>query len=347
METMKAGAILEVNKAEVVNIEKPVPGKGEVLVKIRACALCTFEQRAFNGVKAFPMPYLGGHELAGEIAEVGEGVLPKWTVGTKVAVRTITSCGQCDFCHMGEDTMCTEVGKAGRQVKEMDGIGGLAEYFLATPGMLYPLKEDLPFEIAALTEPLACVIHSIDQADIDLGDTVVIIGAGIMGLLHLQLAHLQGARAVVVEVDEARRKKAMDMGASATIDPLSTDMVEFVKDYTDGRGADVVICTPAISKLAEDSVAMVSKLGHVVLYGSFHPDTPISLSPNNIHYSQIRLTGAVNPGSKDFLRATRMINTGIIDLNHYVDATFPLDEIQKAYETSVEPGRYRVVVTME
>jgi L-iditol 2-dehydrogenase len=347
METMRAGAILEVNKAEVVNLEKPVAGKGQVLVRIKACAICTYEQRAFNGVKKFPMPYLGGHEVAGEIAEVGEGVLPKWSVGKKVAVRTMTSCGQCDFCHMGEDTMCTETGKAGRQVKEMEGIGGLAEYFLATPGMLYPLKEDLPYEIGALTEPLACVIHSIDQADIDLGDTVVVIGAGIMGLLHLQLARLQGARVLVVEVDETRRKKAMDMGACETLDPMAKDMVEFVKEFTDGKGAEVVICTPAISKLAEDSVAMVSRLGHVVIYGSFHPDTPLSLSPNNIHYSQIRLTGAVNPGSKDFLRATRMINTGIIDLNHYVDAIFPLDEIQKAYETSVQPGCYRVVVNME
>ncbi len=347
METMKAGAILEVKEAKMVEIEKPVPGKGEVLIRIRACALCTFEQRAFSGVKQFPMPYLGGHEVAGEIAEVGEGVLAKWSVGKKVAVRTITRCGQCDFCHMGEDTMCTEIGKAGRQVKEMEGIGGLAEYFLVKPDMLFPLHEELPYEIGALAEPLACVIHSIDQAEIDLGDTVVVIGAGIMGLLHLQLALLKGARVLVVEVDEARRKMAMDLGASQTLDPMATDMVSFVKDFTDGSGAEVVICTPAISKLAEDSVQMVTKMGRVVLYGSFHPDTPLSLSPNQIHYSQIRLTGAVNPGSKDFLRATKMINAGIIDVGHYVDTTFPLAEIQEAYESAIKPGRFRVVVTMD
>lgn len=344
---MKVGVITDINKAKVMEINRPEVSKGEILVKVEACALCTFEQRIFNGTKKVSLPYLGGHEIAGRVFELGEGVNPKWKIGQRVAVRTLDQCGECRYCQMGETTMCEMIGKSGRHVPEFDGIGGLAEYYLAKPHMLFPLKEDLAPEVAALTEPLACVIHSIDLAQIDFGDAVVILGAGIMGLLHLQLAKLRGARVIVSEVDSYRREKACSLGATDVINPIEVDLVDKIKELTDGYGADVVICTPSISKLAEQSVEMVSNLGKVVLYGSFHPDTPLSLSPNRIHYSQIKLIGAVNPGSKDFLRATRMLNQGIVDLNGYVDAIFPLEQIQEAYDDSVIPGRYRVVVTMD
>jgi len=346
MDTMKAGIILEPGRAEVREISRPEPGPGEVLVRLEACALCTLEQRAFTGIKKFPMPYLGGHEVAGRIEKTGPGVDPRWTPGLKVAVRTITRCGQCRYCHLGEDTMCERIGNAGRQHPEVEGIGGLAEYFLARPGMLYALDEKVLPEIGALTEPLACVLHSMEQAGVDFGDIVVVLGAGIMGQLHLMLSRLRGASVIMVETDPVRLSDAQKLGAWQTIDPSRENVADRVRELTGGDGADVVIVTPAISALVEQSVQMVAKNGRVVLYGSFHPDTPVCLSPNKIHYSQIHLTGAVNPGSRDFYRAARMISQGSIDLSGFVQGIHSLDQIQEAFEDATGNAKYRVVVRM-
>lgn len=343
---MKVGAITGVKQAKVMEIAKPKIKNDEVLVRIKACALCTFEQRIFDGTKDYGYPYLGGHEVAGIIEEIGSDINENvWHPGQKVAVRTLDFCCECDFCKLGETTMCTEVGKSGRRVPEMEGIGGLAEFLVAKPKGLFTLHDDQSLIEASLVEPLACVIHSIEKANIQFGDTVVIIGAGIMGLLHLQLARLKGAEVFVLEVDESRRKKALSLGASAVSNPLETDSIEYVKSVTDGKGAEVVICTPAISKVAEDAVKMLSKVGKLVIYGSFHPDTPLSISPNLIHYSQLTVTGVVNPGAADFVRATRMLNKGVVCLDDYIDAKFSIDDIQKAYDTSISPNTYRVVVT--
>ncbi|QRN85945.1 zinc-binding dehydrogenase [Clostridia bacterium] len=343
---MKVGAITGIKEAKVIEIAKPKIKSDEVLVRVKACAICTFEQRIFDGTKNYGYPYLGGHEVAGVIEELGSDVNENaWYAGQNVAVRTLDFCCECDFCKLGETTMCTEVGKSGRRVPEMDGIGGLAEFLVAKPKALFALSDKQSLIEASLVEPLACVIHSIDRANIQFGDTVVIIGAGIMGLLHLQLAKLKGADVVVLEVDETRRQKALSLGASHVSNPIEIDSVEYVKKITGGKGAEVVICTPAISKVAEDAVKMLSQIGKLVLYGSFHPDTPLAISPNLIHYSQLTVTGVVNPGAADFVRATRMLNKGVVSLNDYIDAQYPIDEIQKAYEASISPNTYRVVVT--
>ncbi len=343
---MKAGVITGINRAEVMEIATPVAGPNELLVRVEACALCTFEQRIFDGTKQVGLPYLGGHEVAGRIAAVGEGVNPKWELGQKVAVKTLDQCNECRFCQSGENTMCEMVGRSGRRVPEMDGIGGLAEYMLLKPHMLYPLAEGIAPEVAALTEPLACVLHSMDLAKVDFGDTVVVLGAGIMGLLHLQLCRLRGARVIVAEVDSGRRARALALGASEVVHPGEEDLVARVRELTGGFGAQAVIVTPAISRLVEQAVEMVDNLGRIVLFGSFHPDNPLSIRPNKLHYSQIQVFGAVNPGSRDFLRSSRMLNHGLIDLTHYVDSVYPLEQIQEALEESVKPGTYRVVVTI-
>lgn len=342
---MKAGIVSSIRKAEVVEIGLPEISDQEILVKVEACAICTFEQRIFDGVKKVNYPYLGGHEISGTIARTGKNISEKWAAGQRVAVKTLDQCGQCRYCHMGETTMCEMIGKSGRRVPEMDGIGGLAEFIKVTPNMIFPLPEDIPPEVAALTEPLACVIHSMDRAAIDFGDTVVVFGAGIMGLLHLELALLRGARVIVSEVDLRRRQRAQALGAWKVINPLEINVSEWVKENTKGEGADVVISTPNLPGIVLDAMDMVRSGGKIVLYGSYHPDVPVPISLNKIHYSQIILTGAVNPGNHDFQRATRMIAGRIIDLGKYVDAVYCLDEIQKAYEESLNPLNYRVVVS--
>lgn len=344
-ETMKVGVVTQKNHAEVMQVNKPQPKGNEVLVKMTACALCTYEQRIFTGEKDVPLPYVGGHEVSGVIEALGEGVSSRWHVGQLVALRTFGRCGECYYCHIGEDTMCDGKKTSTRQVPEVEGIGGLAEYFLATSDMLYGLDPTTDPLQAALTEPLSCVMHSLDQAEVDFGETVLIVGAGIMGLLHMQLANLRGAVTIVVEPDAKRRAKAKEMGAHYVLDPINEDLAQKSKEFSKGDGIDVVFYTPANAKLVESYIPLCAKHGRIVLYGSFHPDTPIEVKLNTIHYQQLRIMGAVNPGTKDFARASRMINQQIIDLSQYIDETVNIDNIQEAFEKAVSGGRYRVVVT--
>lgn len=334
-ELMRVGVLSGPNLAEMRWTAKPKVEKGQILVKIEACALCTFEQRMYTGLKKVDYPYVGGHEVAGHIAKIGEGVDAQWQLGQKVALRTFYRCGQCDYCHQGEDTMCT--GKPSqRPLEAYEGIGGLSDYFLCDPSILFPLRQDIDIKQASLTEPLSCVLHSIDQANIDFGETVMVVGAGIMGLLHTQLARMRGAKVVMVDIDDQRLSFAREMGANEVINPSRDTLPEKM---------DVIIYTPANAALIKTYLPLLNKKGRLVLYGSFHPDHEVGITFNQLHYEQLRIIGAVNPGTKDFLRASRMINHQLIDLSPYISDVYPVEEIDQAFKSAVAGGRYRVVVT--
>lgn len=343
-QTMKVGAIMAPGQASVVEVRRPIPQEDEVLVKIQACALCTWEQRVFSGLKKVPLPYLGGHEVVGEIVTVGAGVNPRWQVHDKVAVRTLAHCGECYYCRQGEDNLCEQIGKLPRPIPEMEGIGGLSEYLLAKPSQLFKLNPLLDYNVGVFSEPLACVIHSMERACLKIGNDLVIVGAGMMGLLHLMLAKKMAARVIVCEIDQQRREKAQQLGADVVLNPGEEDAVAIVHEITEGRGADAVIHTTAISAVAAQAVRMAGSMGRVILFGSFYPDDPLCLSPNHIHNSQIVLTGSVSPSSEDFLKATALLNKGIIDPRQLIQAAIGLDELQRAFELAIDPNSFRVVV---
>lgn len=347
MEKMKAAVITGKKKAEILEIKKPQPGKGEVLVNIKANALCTWEQRAFLGVIDMKLPFLGGHEISGVVEEIGEGIDEKeYKIGQKVAVRALYSCGSCYYCRQGEENLC--IGKPGKDPnKEIWGPGGLGEYLVATPRELFKLPDDLHFEYGAFTEPLACVVNSVERSKIELGNDVVIIGAGIMGLLHVMVSKLKGARTIVSEPDENRRKLAKEIGADITFDPTKEDLIEKVKSLTEGRGADVVFNTTAIAAVAGQAIKATGKSGRVIMYSSIHPDKPIEVSPNWIHSTQVEIIGAVSPTIESFQTSSILLSKKLINPEKLISAKYPLEEAQKAFEHAVRPDSYRIIVTQE
>lgn len=326
---------------EFKTLELKKPAGSQVLVKVEYCAICTLEQRIYKGIMKM-YPFAGGHEVAGTVEAVGETV-KSVKPGDKVALRMLTNCGECYYCRSGHENQCVINFKASAH-EGLQGPGGFSEYMTVDAKNIYRVSENLDLRFAALSEPTACCVHSVNNANIELGNDVVVIGAGIMGLLHVQLAKLRGARVIVCEIDEARLKIAKELGADITINSAKQDAVEKVRELTDGRGADVVFCTAAISKLASDSIAMAGKAGRVVMYSSFHPDTPIEISPNKVHSSEIVITGSVNPNVKDFLSATRLISFGLIDVSKLISNVFPLDEIGQAFEQAIDPSTYRILV---
>jgi 2-desacetyl-2-hydroxyethyl bacteriochlorophyllide A dehydrogenase len=339
----KVALISDERKLEIVEKNLKQPEGSQVLVKIDCCAICTLEQRIYNGVMK-RYPFAGGHEAAGIVVAVGTKV-KSLKAGDKVAARLLTSCGECYYCRSGHENQCVISFKA--DIHEgVAGPGGFAEYMMLDAKALYKMSDDLDLTYAALSEPLACCVHSVNNANIELGNDVVVIGVGIMGAFHIQLAKMRGARVIACEVDEARLEIAKKMGADILINSKEVNAIQKIKELTEGRGADVVFCTAALTKLATDSIQMIGKVGRVVMYSSFHPDNPIELNVNSVHSTEMNITGSVNANTRDFLVATKLLSNKLIDTSLLISEVVPFEKIEYAFERAIDPKTYRIIVKM-
>jgi L-iditol 2-dehydrogenase len=337
----KVGVMTAEKTIEIRELELKHPGVGQVLVKVDSCAICTMEQRVYSGLMKY-YPFAGGHEMAGTVEQIGEGVSGVMP-GNHVTVRMLTACGECYYCRSGHENLCVVSFKA--SVHEgLNGPGGFAEYMLVDAKSVYRVADDLDFRYASLAEPLACCVHSVNKSQIELGNDVVVIGVGIMGAFHIQLAKLRGARVIACEVDAGRLEIAKKMGADVLVNSDAVDPVEKVKELTGGRGADVVFCTAALVDLASQAINMTGKVGRCVMYSSFHPKKPIELDVNNVHYSEMVITGSVNPTMQDFLTSTRLLSGGMIDPSLLISETVPFDKLDYAFLRAIDPKTYRIIV---
>ena len=345
-EKMNAVLITDQYKTEVASIEKPHPGKNEVLVKVKATALCTWEQRVFVGEKKVPLPLLGGHETVGQIAGLGEGLDPdEYPIGQDVALRVIKQCNSCYYCRKGMPNLCDELSSFRLNGPDVYGMGGLGEYISIDRSSVWKYTRPVSLQDQVLTEPLACVLNSISNASIEPGDDVLIIGGGVMGLLHVMVAKLRGAYTILSEPNPERRKWAQDLGCHLTLDPTAVDLRTEIAHLTEGRGVNTVINTTAIPAVAEQALGLLAKGGVFVMYSSQHPDAPIKMSPNWVHNTEVVITGAVNPSTSSFDQAVRMINKGIIRPGRFVTAEFNYEDCQQAFEAAIDPKNYRVMIT--
>lgn len=343
-ETMKVVAITQKETIEIRQIARPEPDADSVLIQIDACALCTWEQRVYATGK-FSMPFLGGHEVVGKIAAIGERINPEeYKIGAPVAVRMINSCGVCYYCRKGEENICVHSYANDSKDYGMFGPGGLAEYKVVKPEKLFFLYPGLSWEKGLFAEPLACVVKSVERADISLGDDVVVIGAGVMGMLHVLTAKLKGARVILSEIDPARRELAKEMGCDIVFSPKENDPVEFVKGLTQGRGADVVFNTTAIAAVASQAIEMTGKMGRCIMYSSLHPNVPIEVSPNMLHDTQKVITGAVSPSISSFDTAVKLLNKGLVNPEKMFSGAFPVEEAEAAFKHAIRPDTYRVAI---
>lgn len=345
---MKAVTITDIEKAELREYPMPTVGENDVLIQIKACALCTMEQRIYLGKKDVGgYPVIAGHEASGVVVAVGERV-KHCKVGDHV-VSTDPYCGTCYYCRTGHASQC-EAGIADAVYKREDGVmnmvGYLAEYVSVNKNRVVVVDEKVPFAHAALTEPLACSLHSVTKANIKIGDVVVVIGAGIMGLLHTQLAKKRGAYVIVAELDPVRREKALACGADLAFDPTAEDPAAYVQKASKGRGAQVVFNTTAAHAAWEQAFAMLAPFGKVVAYSSQYPDTPVPVSMGQVHSSQIEIVGTVSSDQQDMYMAAWLIEMGLVDMAPAITALVPKEQGDKAFKQAIQPDTYRIVITM-
>ncbi len=322
------------HKPEQISVDEtpdPTPGPGEVVLKVSAAAICHSDIRVYRGLKHARPGVIPGHEVSGTVVDVGAGA-ENLRPGDRVAVCPIIACGRCFFCVSGRRHRCPD-----RRTLGYDEHGGLAEYLLVPApivelGHLLPIPADLPRERACLTEPLACVLNSLETCGVAAGSSLLIVGAGPMGLLHLLLARALGAGTIVVsEPDGARAQTARGLGATEVIDPRQGGLVATVQEQTAGLGADAVVVTAGLPEPLEESLAAVRRQGVVNLFAGFPPETRMALDPNAIHYSEVRLTGSQNASPDQYRRALLLLSH-LPQIDAITTHRFPLAEATSAYE---------------
>jgi L-iditol 2-dehydrogenase len=334
------------NEMEVKEVKTPEVGPGEVLVEVGANTVCGTDVRILHGEKTtgiYP-PSILGHEFAGRVAAVGEGV-EGYEVGSTVAASPIIPCRRCFYCKHDMENVCLNWKAMGYEVD-----GGLSQYVrvpadAVEAGCLFAARGDVPPEQLALTEPLSCCVHGQRLSRVGLDDTVLVMGAGPIGLFHLQLALLAGAgNTIVSEPSEPRQSFAKDLGAHVTVNPESEDLSEVVLENTDGLGADVVLICIGMPQLVNEAFELTRKGGRVNVFAGLADEGRAEVAANLIHYNQLEVTGVTGARRSDYEVALRLIESGRVDVFGMVTHRFPLEDAAEAIETSAGGEGIKVAV---
>lgn len=345
---MKSARLYGVRDLRVEEMPDPAPGVGEALIRIHACGVCPSDLRAYlnppSNTSTMSLPRTPGHEWTGVVVALGEPdatdpLAGSITVGQRVVADWRYVCGRCYQCRRGVFNYCENLQRGVR--------GGFAGYGIAPLSQLRVVPDHVSFEEASFSEPLACVIQAHDYTAIKLGDDVVIVGAGPIGLLHLQIALRRGGRVIISDPIAARLEKARELGAHDLIDASATDPVARVKELTNGRGADAVIVAVGGAVPIGQGVAMAAINGWVNAFAGTYPAAEMQLDPNIIHYRQIRFTGSHDFTPHHFTTALKLIEHGIVRVTPLISHRFALDDVREAFETTANRRGLKSMVHME
>lgn len=335
------GAVWQNGKIELRDIPIPSIKEDEVLIKVLASGICGTDLHVFSGKAYGKDGVVRGHEFSGKVVQVGKNV-KNIKEGDLVAVDPNIYCGFCFYCKQGEVNLCENLRAIG-----VDIDGGFAEYCKVPFKQLYVLSDNVSSIEAAMMEPVACAIHGIEKVGIKLGDSVLIVGGGALGLILMQLAYIYGAsKVIIVELMENKRKVAKELGASYVINPLVEKVDDIVKELTNGRGADVGIEAVGKSETVSLVLQNVRKGGRVLIFGVSSVKDYLNLSPFEIYSKELMITGSfVNPYTN--LRAVNLIEDRRINVKKVVSHTFSLKEINKAVEIGLRGEALRIIISFE
>ncbi|HXF04396.1 MAG TPA: zinc-binding dehydrogenase [Blastocatellia bacterium] len=327
---MLANVLVRPGLLELREVEKPTPGPGEVVVKIRAALTCGTDLKAYlRGHPKMPMPTLFGHEFSGEIADVGRGTR-QFREGDAVMSVHSASCGRCYYCQQQQDNLCDLTMSA-------KILGAYAEYIKVPAHIveqnMFPKPPNLAFTEAAILEPLACVVHGLGFLKFHRDDTVLIIGAGAIGLMHVLLLRVFGLRHIVVSGRRSfRLRLARELGASIVIDADHEDTAEVVRMVTDGRGADIVIECTGRPEVWQQAISLVRRGGQVVLFGGCPSGTTIALDTARIHYDQITLISPFHYTRRAVRQAYELLCDNRIEVGKLITGQFPLTRLLEVFD---------------
>ncbi|MEA4854091.1 MAG: alcohol dehydrogenase catalytic domain-containing protein [Christensenella sp.] len=342
---MKAAVLEELNKMVVKDVPKPVITDDEILVKVKSCAICGSDIRIFrHGNDRVNTPCIIGHEVAGEVAEVGKNV-SHWKIGDRVAIGADIPCGECKFCKAGFSNNCMINYATGYQFQ-----GGFAEYIplnkiMLTYGPIVKIPDHVSYDQAALAEPLGCVLNGMILSSIKLGDTVVVIGTGPIGCMIMEVVRLMGAtKIIVVEMDQDRLNAAKQFAGDVFIHAGSEDVYKRIMEETDGMGAEVVITACPSPNAQADALRYAKNRGRVNLFGGLAHGTTVTMDTNIIHYKELFVHGTHGSLPIHHMKAVELIASGILDTEKFISHRLPLDDILKGIAIAENKEGKRVVI---
>jgi L-iditol 2-dehydrogenase len=314
---------------------EPTVGPGELKIRVRNCSTCGTDVKIFRyGHHHIVPPRVMGHEIAGEVVAVGDGV-GGWSAGDRVQVIAAIPCGRCGECRRGRMTVCPYQESIGYHYD-----GGFAEYMVVPAKVLavdgvHRIPAGLGYAEASVTEPLACVLNGQQLAGVGEGDDVVVVGSGPIGCLHVRLARARGAaRVFLVELNPDRLARAAALvGPDAAVPAGEVDPVDEVLKLTDGRGADVVITAAASGAAQEQALRMAARAGRISFFGGLPKDNPtITLDSNLVHYRELTIVGANGSSPEHNARALELIATGAVPTTDLITHRLPLADVLTAID---------------
>lgn len=328
-------------KFEVRDMEFAPLAPTEVKVQVMSCGICGTDVHIYQGEEgsaAVTPPVVLGHEFAGVVAETGSAVTSV-CVGDHVTVDPNIYCGQCTPCRTGKKQNCEHLSAIG-----VNRDGGFAQYCVCPEAQCFKLNKDVDFDAAAMAEPLACILHGLDQAGIQTGDVVCVIGGGAIGQIMVQLARLSGASQVILsEPVEMRRKIGLDVGADAVINPTAQDISTEIQKISGKSGADVVIECVGKESAAKHAFEAAG-LGATILFFSVPSvHATVSLPLFQVFKKELKIVGSIiNPDTH--LRAVSMINSGRLKLKELITHTYRIDQLEEAIKMQMFAESIKVCV---
>lgn len=311
--------------------ERDIPEikEGEILVRIRAALTCGTDIKTYRrGHKLLPPPSPFGHEFSGDIAEIGRNV-EGFSEGMRVVAANSAPCGYCFYCKRGRESLCENL---------FFLWGAFSEYIVIPERIvkknLLEIPNHVKYEEAALTEPLACVIHGVEESNIRMGDTVVINGAGPIGLFFTALVKRKGARIIQTDLVDERLEVAEKLGADHTVNAEKGEatVINQVRELTDGRGADVAIEAVGYPQIWETTIKMTRKGGTATLFGGCEKNTVITVDTSLLHYSELTLKGVFHHTPYYIRTALNLISWGALDTDTFITEKMPLSQIDEALQ---------------
>jgi len=341
---MKALLLSEYSKLEVADLPRPEPGPGEVLIQVAACGICGSDVHGYDGSSGRRIPPLVmGHEASGVVAGIGEDV-SRFAVGDRVTFDSTVYCGVCHFCLNGEINLCDNRQVVGVSTPDFRRAGAFAEFVTVPERIVYRLSDELSFAEAAMLEAVSVALHAVAVSDLKGGETALVIGAGMIGLLILQAARAAGcSRVLVTDVDASRLKLAQESGADETILASGAEMVSEVLRLTGGRGVDLVLEAVGREETVSAAVDAVRKGGTVTLVGNITPQVTLPLQ--RVVSRQIRLQGSC-ASAGEYPQAIELIASGKIRVAPLITAIAPLSDGAQWFERlhSREPNLMKIVI---
>lgn len=344
--TNKAVVYYAPGDIRVEQIAAPACGDDEIRVKVDACAVCGTDLKTYlRGNPRIKAPKVMGHEFTGIVETVG-GQVGGFSIGERIVMATSISCGECYYCEKGWTNLCVDLAPMGFTYP-----GGMAEYTTIPAralanGHVVKVPEGVKAEHAALAEPLSCAVNSAENCGVGQGDTVVVIGAGPMGIMNACVAKIFGAEKIILaETNPLRLKQAEAFGFDVLVDPGKEDLGKVVRDETDGIGADVVIVAAPAARPQEQAPELVRKRGTVCLFASLPSgDSAISLDSRPIHYGELRIVGTSDSTAAHVQKAVDFLSDGAIAADKLATDVLGLDDIFKAYDLMQSGRALRVVL---